>query len=152
MTYPPISSYALIGDSHSSGLVSREGSLDWAGFRRFDAPSTFARILDWNRGGFCSLAPAGAVPAERAYVAETAILESGHRAGEARGRTTDFFAISDAAGPGESGPAHPFHQLIRIADGVVGKTEWEFICQPCFEYGIVRPRRGDPGFSASRCH
>jgi GH15 family glucan-1,4-alpha-glucosidase len=140
VTYPPISSYALIGDSHSSGLVSREGSVDWACFRRFDAPSTFARILDWNRGGFCSLAPVGAGPAERAYAQDTAILGSEHRAGEARGRTTDFFAISEPPGPGESGPSHPLHQLIRIAEGVTGTTEWEFVCHPCFEYGIVRPR------------
>jgi GH15 family glucan-1,4-alpha-glucosidase len=138
--YPPIASYALIGDSHSSGLVSRDGAVDWACFRRFDAPSTFARILDWDRGGFCSLAPVGAEPAGRAYVADTAILESEHRAGDARGRTTDFFPVSDTPRAGEAGPAHPCHQLIRIAEGVAGTTEWEFVCQPCFEYGIVRPR------------
>lgn len=138
-TYPPIASYALIGDSHSSGLVSRDGGVDWACFRRFDAPSTFARILDWDRGGFCSLAPVGAEPAGRAYAPDTAILESEHRAGDARGRTTDFFAVSDAPRAGEGGRAHPYHQLIRIAEGVAGTTEWEFVCQPCFEYGIVRP-------------
>jgi GH15 family glucan-1,4-alpha-glucosidase len=138
--YPPIASYALIGDSHSSGLVSRDGAVDWACFRRFDAPSTFARILDWDRGGFCSLVPVGAEPAGRAYVPDTAILESEHRAGDALGRTTDFFAVSDALRAGEAGRAHPYHQLIRIAEGVAGTTEWEFVCQPCFEYGIVRPR------------
>jgi GH15 family glucan-1,4-alpha-glucosidase len=139
-TYPPISSYALIGDSHSSGLVSREGSVDWACFRRFDAPSTFARILDWGSGGYCSLAPVGAEPAGRAYTPGTTILESEHEAGDARGRTTDFFAISDMSRAGEAGRVHPPHQLIRIAEGVTGTTDWEFICRPCFEYGIVRPR------------
>ena len=113
--------------------------MDWACFRRFDAPSTFARILDWDRGGFCSLAPVGAEPAGRAYVPDTAILGSEYRAGDARGRTTDFFAVSDAP-RAETGRAHPYHQLIRIAESVAGTTEWEFVCRPCFEYGIVRPR------------
>jgi GH15 family glucan-1,4-alpha-glucosidase len=138
--YPPISSYALIGDSHSSGLVSREGSVDWACFRRLDAPSTFARILDWDRGGFCSLASLGAEPDGRAYVSNTMILESWFRVGDARGKTVDFFAVSDASQAGEAERVHPYHQLIRIAEGVVGTTEWEFACRPCFEYGITRPR------------
>jgi GH15 family glucan-1,4-alpha-glucosidase len=71
---------------------------------------------------------------------DTAILESEHRADDARGRTTDFFAVSDAPRAGDTGRAHPYHQLIRMAEGVAGTTEWEFVCQPCFEYGIVRPR------------
>ena len=138
--YPPISSYALIGDSHSSGLVSREGSVDWACFRRLDAPSTFARILDWMGGGYCSLSPVGAEPAGRAYTRGTTILESEHKTGDARGRTIDFFAISGVSRVGEAARVHPHHQLIRIAEGVTGTTEWEFVCRPCFEYGIVRPR------------
>ena len=126
--YPPISSYALIGDSHSSGLVSRAGSVDWACFRRLDAPSTFARILDWKRGGFCSLAPVGAELARRAYLPDTTILESEHRTGDARGKTVDFFAVSDASQAGEAERVHPYHQLIRLTEGVVGTTEWEFAC------------------------
>jgi len=139
-TYSPISSYALIGDSHSSGLVSREGSVDWACFRRLDAPSTFARILDWDRGGFCSLAPLGAEPDGRAYLPNTMVLESGFRAGDARGKTTDLFAVSSASQAHEAERVHPYHQLIRIAEGVTGTTEWEFVCRPRFEYGIVQPR------------
>ena len=33
---PPIGDYALISDMHSCALVSREGSVDWACFPRFD--------------------------------------------------------------------------------------------------------------------
>ncbi len=87
--YPPISSYALLSDCHSSALVSRDGSVDWACFRRFDAPSTFARILDRERGGFCSLAPVGGEPVRRAYVGDTMILESEFRAGGARGNPAE---------------------------------------------------------------
>jgi GH15 family glucan-1,4-alpha-glucosidase len=81
----------------------------------------------------------GAEPAGRAYVPGTTILESDHRTGDARGRTIDFFAVAGPADDGE-GRSHPYHQLIRIAEGIDGATEWEFVCAPCFEYGTVRPR------------
>lgn len=138
--YPPITSYALLSDCHSSGLVSSGGSVDWGCFRRFDAPSTFARIIDWERGGFCSLAPVGSEPAGRTYMGNTMILESEYRAGHARGRTTDFFAVSYASHAAEAERVHPYHQLIRIAEGISGTTEWEFVCRPRFEYGTVQPR------------
>ena len=57
--YPPIGDYALIGDCHSAALVSRRGSIDWCCLPRFDSGSAFGRLLDWDRGGHCSIAPTG---------------------------------------------------------------------------------------------
>lgn len=138
--YPAIADYALLSDCHSAALVSRHGSVDWASFHRFDAPSTFGRLLDWDRGGSCRLAPTGSRPAGRRYMGPTLILETDHRTGGSRGRTTDFLSISDTSHPSEAERVHPYHQLIRIADAVTGPSEWEFVCAPRFEYGIVHPR------------
>ena len=43
--YRPIGDYGLIGDTHSCALVSRDGSVDWACFPRFDSRAVFARLL-----------------------------------------------------------------------------------------------------------
>ena len=55
--YPPISDYALLSDCHSGALVSKDGSLDWCAFHRVEARPVFARLLDWEQGGFFRIAP-----------------------------------------------------------------------------------------------
>jgi len=47
------------GDCRSAALVSRQGSIDWCCLPRFDSGSTFARLLDWEHGGRCSINPTG---------------------------------------------------------------------------------------------
>ena len=137
--YPQIADYALIGDSHAAALVSREGSIDWCCLPRFDSGACFARILDWDRGGFCEVRPtdpSGPAPS-RAYVDGTLVLGTTFNAQGGHARVIDCFTM-----PGEdeaSGRPRHWRELMRIIEGERGTFEFEIRIAPRFDYGAVDP-------------
>src|SRR5258708_31010637 len=71
----PIGEYALLSDCRSAALVSRDGSVDWLCFPRFDGSSVFCRLLD-PAGGRFAIRPAGEFQVSRRYVDQTMVLET----------------------------------------------------------------------------
>lgn len=142
--YPPIADYAFISDCHSMALVSRRGSIDWCCMPRVDAASIFGRLLDWEKGGHCSIAPVDAEASSfQSYRDETLVLETTFRTDGGEARLIDCFAMHSG------GRSNPHLQLIRILEGVRGHVDFAIRVEPRFDYGEVRPwlRR-----HSVRCH
>ncbi len=133
-SYPPISDYAFISDCHSVALVSGSGSIDWCCMPRVDAPSIFGRLLDWEKGGHCSVAPSDpAATSFQAYLDETLVLETTFRTEGGEARLIDCFAMHTG------GRTQPHLQLIRILEGVRGRVDFRIEVVPRFDYGEVKP-------------
>jgi GH15 family glucan-1,4-alpha-glucosidase len=133
--YPPIGDYALIGDCHSAALVSRTGSIDWCCMPRFDAGSTFGRLLDWKRGGYCSITPERDEPWEhsRGYLEDTLVLATTLQSQAGQVRLTDCFTVHPASDASDE------RQILRVIDGERGAVELEIRVVPRFDYGDVKP-------------
>ncbi len=95
--YPPIDDYALIGDCRSAGLISRDGSLDWLCFPRFDSPSIFAALLDAKDGGRFCIRPTGEFLSERRYLPYTNVLETTFRCPNGAFVLRDLMSVSSGA-------------------------------------------------------
>ena len=72
-----IEDYALIGDCESAALVSRDGSIDWLCWPRFDSDACFAALLGTPEHGRFRIAPEGEpTKITRRYRPNTLILET----------------------------------------------------------------------------
>ncbi|MBA3366206.1 MAG: glycoside hydrolase family 15 protein [Actinobacteria bacterium] len=132
-SYQPLDDYGLIGDLHGAALVSRDGSIDWACFPRFDSPSLFARLLDSSAGGHWQLAPEGSrTHSTMRYLEHTAVLETVHETG------TGSVRVLDAALPPVDGRSPSV--LVRVCEGLAGRVELESVLRPAFDYARDRPR------------
>jgi alpha,alpha-trehalase len=131
--YPPISDYALLSDCHSGALVSRNGSIDWCAFHRFEARPVFGRLLDWEQGGFFRIAPVDEYEATRKYVPNTNVLETRFETSGGAVMLTDCLAVRVEEG-------HPDHRLVRRVQCERGEVEVKLRFEPRFDYGLTEPR------------
>jgi GH15 family glucan-1,4-alpha-glucosidase len=132
--YPPISDYAFISDCHSVALVSGSGSIDWCCMPRVDAASIFGRLLDWEKGGHCSIAPSDPdATSFQAYREDTLVLETTFRTEGGEACLIDCYAMHTG------GQTQPRLQLIRTLQGTRGRVDFTIELKPRFDYGEVRP-------------
>jgi len=133
-----IADHAIVGDCRSAALISRDGSLDWLCWPRFDSPSVFAAILDEDRGGRFGIAPAGPFRSERGYLGETNVLQTRFFAASGELTVTDFMPA--LAGTDALRQPQPGHELVRIARCERGEVEVAIVFDPRPDYGRFAPR------------
>lgn len=132
--YPPIADYAVIGNCHTAALISRSASIDWCCLPRFDSDSVFGRLLDWSQGGYCEIRPQGDDwQATREYLAGSLVLVTTFKTHDAEIRVTDLFPMR------EGGRHRPYHQLLRIVEGVRGAMSVDARVAPRFDFGVIKP-------------
>jgi GH15 family glucan-1,4-alpha-glucosidase len=133
----PIGEYALLSDCHSAALVSRDGSVDWLCFPRFDGPSVFCRLLD-PAGGHFAIRPAGEFQVSRRYLDQTLVLETTFTTADGTAVLTDALAV----GRNERGHhlgTHSPGTLLRSLACTRGEIQAEVSYTPRPEYGLIHP-------------
>src|SRR6266702_2878692 len=133
----PIGDYALLSDCRSAALVSRDGSVDWLCFPRFDAPSVFCRLLD-PAGGRFAIRPAGEFRASRRYVDQTMVLETTFTTAGGTAVLTDALALGRNDRGHDLGTGSP-GLLLRQLVCTSGEIDAEVSYAPRPEYGLIHP-------------
>ena len=131
--YPSIGNYGYIADCHSAALVSTTGSIDWCCMPRLDSKSCFGRILGWEQGGYCKIAPSSAFSTSRRYVENSLVLQTTFTTESGEARLLDCFAMR------KGGEHDPHRQVLRIVEGVAGRVTFAVDLVPRFDYGAVKP-------------
>lgn len=126
----PIEDYALLSDLHTGPLVSRQGSVDWLCFPRFDSPSVFASLLGHEDHGRWLLAPAPpeAVVVDRHYMDSTFVLQTTWQTNSGNVLVTDFMPV---------GAAQP--SLVRRVTGLSGTVPMRHEIRIRPQYATVLP-------------
>ncbi|HET8664604.1 MAG TPA: glycoside hydrolase family 15 protein [Nocardioides sp.] len=123
-----IEDYAMIGDRHTVALVARNGSIDWLCVPRFDSSACFAALLGDEENGHWQLSPIGEYDVSRAYVENTAALQTTF--------TTDTGVVTllDVMPTGDDRM-----DLVRRVTGVKGTVRMRHEWVVRFEYGTAKP-------------
>lgn len=125
----PLEDYALIGDTHTAALVSKNGSIDWLCLPRFDSPACFSALLGDESNGFWKISPKSKdVTIKRRYRGNSLILETEYETHSGIVRVIDFMAIRDK---------HP--EVVRLVEGVKGRVQMQMELVVRMDYGSQIP-------------
>ena len=125
--FPLIEEYAMIGDCRTAALVSREGSIDWLCWPRFDSPAVFAALLGSADNGRWRITPQSPPRRiTRSYRDDTLILETVFETEQGTVALIDFMAPER-------------NSIIRIVEGREGAVPMKLDLALRFEYGSAIP-------------
>ena len=123
-----IEAYGLIGNTHTSALVSRSGSIDWLCAPRFDSDACFTALLGYDEHGRWALRPTVKVrESEQRYRDDTMILETEFTCDGGVARVIDFMPMGGRC------------EIVRIVEGVDGEVPLEMLLDVRFCYGADAP-------------
>src|SRR5438034_2341289 len=139
--FAPIGAYAAIGDGRTVALVAADGSVDFLSLPALHSPTTFAALLDPERGGRFALEPDESFESERRYVGRTNVLQTTFTTSSGSVRVTDALDL-------QAGGLLPWAELARRVEGIEGEMTLRWRVEPRFDWGRVEPRivrrRGRP--------
>jgi GH15 family glucan-1,4-alpha-glucosidase len=123
-----IEDYAIIGDGETAALVSRDGSLDWLCWPRFDSTACFAALLGAAEHGRWLMAPKDSSTSRRQYRPGTLILETTFQTSTGTAMVIDFMPPRGSAS-----------DVVRVVRGISGNVRFrsEFLVR--FDYGSIIP-------------
>ena len=132
-----IEDYALLGDCETAALVSRDGSIDWLCWPRFDSGACFAALLGGPKNGRWRIAPremmnggGDTVQIRRRYRDDTLILETEFETADGGGAVTliDFMP-----------PRGEASDVVRLVVGRRGRVAMRSELVIRFDYGASVP-------------
>ncbi len=131
----PLCDYAIVGDTHTTALIARDGSVDWLCWPRHDSPALFLRLLDDEKGGACSIALEGAGEPSRRYLPDTNVIETSFQSPTGRATLVDFMPVNPPTTAPDEGPdGDAESRLIRIVTCTDGSVTGQFVVRPTFDY------------------
>ena len=132
-----IEDYGLIGDCETAALVSKDGSIDWLCWPRFDSDACFAALLGNSKNGRWRIAPAQAnARIKRRYRPATLILETTFTTDDGEVTLIDFMPLREQAS-----------HIVRLVVGTRGTVAMRTELVIRFDYGQSVPwvKRTDNG-------
>jgi GH15 family glucan-1,4-alpha-glucosidase len=140
-----IEDYGLIGDCETAALVSKDGSIDWLCWPRFDSDACFAALLGNSKNGRWRIAPAQAkARIRRRYRPATLILETTFTTDDGEVTLIDFMPLRNQG-------SMPFREqasnIVRLVVGTRGTVAMRTELVIRFDYGQSVPwvKRTDNG-------
>jgi GH15 family glucan-1,4-alpha-glucosidase len=128
---PRIEDYALIGNTCTVALVSKQGSVDWLCVPRFDSGACFSALLGEEGNGHWLIQPAGGVKnIRRRYRDSTLVLETEFETDDGTVAVIDFMPLRERAQQVD---------VVRIVEGRKGRVPMRMRVIFRFDYGSIVP-------------